>query len=325
MPKAVEEMQQAVRILPNQQLFRENLALYAAYSGDSQTAEQQVKAIQEPGLFGLLPRAFAQLLQGLVPQAMETYQALEKVDSQGASYTKSGLADVAVYEGRFSDAVRILVKGAAADIVAKRPDGASNKLVALACSHLLRQQQEAAIKAAEQALAQSQTLRIRFLAARVFVEAGATARAGAIAAALRADLQSEPQAHGSIIAGLVALQGGDVRQAIRALVEANGVLDTWIGHFDLGRAYLAAGAFPQADSEFDRCIKRRGEALSLFLDEEPTYGVFPLVYYYQGRVREGLKSARAGESYKAYLDIRGKSTEDPLVPELRRRLSGELR
>ena len=48
--------------------------------------------------------------------------------------------------------------------------------------------------------------------------------------------------------------------------------------------------FPQADAEFDRCLKRRGEALALFLDEEPTYSYLPPVYYYQGRVREGLKN-----------------------------------
>jgi hypothetical protein len=101
--------------------------------------------------------------------------------------------------------------------------------------------------------------------------------------------------------------------------EANALLDTWLGHFDLGRAYLEAGALTQADSEFDRCIKRRGEALALFLDEEPTYGVFPPVYYYQGRVREALGNARFAESYRAYLDIRGKSTEDPLLPDVRRR------
>ena len=44
-----------------------------------------------------------------------------------------------------------------------------------------------------------------------------------------------------------------------------------------------------------------------------------MVYYYQGRVREGLKSTKFAESYGAYLEIRGKSTEDPLVPEVRRR------
>ena len=91
-----------------------------------------------------------------------------------------------------------------------------------------------------------------------------------------------------------------------------------MGHFDLGRAYLEAGAFTQADSEFDRCIKRRGEAQSLFLDEEPTYGYLPPVYYYQGRVREGLKNAGFAESYRTYLSIRGQSKEDPLLPEVRR-------
>ncbi len=93
-------------------------------------------------------------------------------------------------------------------------------------------------------------------------------------------------------------------QAVTFLTEANGLLDTWMGHFDLGRAYLEAGRFLQADSEFDRCLTRRGEAVSLFLDEEPTYGLFPPVYYYQGRVREGLNSASFAESYRTYLNIR---------------------
>jgi len=57
----------------------------------------------------------------------------------------------------------------------------------------------------------------------------------------------------------------------------------------------------------------------LFLDEEPTYGYLPPVYYYQGRVREGLKSAGFAESYRGYLNIRGQSKEDPLLPEIRRR------
>ena len=83
------------------------------------------------------------------------------------------------------------------------------------------------------------------------------------------------------------------------------------------QAYLKAGAFPQADSEFDRCIKRRGEAMSLFVDEDPSFGHFPSVYYYQGRVREGLGNAGSTESYKAYLAFRGQSKEDPLALKVR--------
>jgi eukaryotic-like serine/threonine-protein kinase len=74
----------------------------------------------------------------------------------------------------------------------------------------------------------------------------------------------------------------------------------------------------QAGSEFDRCIKRQGEALSLFLDEEPTHAYFPAVLYYQGRVREALTSDGFMDSYRAYLAIRDKAGEDPLAREVRK-------
>jgi hypothetical protein len=105
------------------------------------------------------------------------------------------------------------------------------------------------------------------------------------------------------------------------LTEAKNLVDSWIVHFDLGLAYLDAGAFTEADSEFESCIKRRGEALELFMDDMPTYSYFPLVYYYQGRVREGLKSPGFADSYRTYLSIRGETGEDPLLPEIRRRIA----
>ena len=59
----------------------------------------------------------------------------------------------------------------------------------------------------------------------------------------------------------------------------------------------------------------------MFLDEEPTFGYLPAAYYYKGRVREELKTGNFAESYNIYLGIRGTSTEDPLVPEVRRRVA----
>ena len=319
MPKAVEEMRQVVKILPKRALYRENLAQYAAYNGDFQAAEQEARAMDSQTEFGLLAIAFAQMGQGQVGQAQETFQTLGKIDALGASYMASGLGDLALYEGRLADAARVFADGAAADLASKDPDRAANKFAALAYTQLLRQQKTAAIAAADKALAHSNAAKIRFLAARIFLEAGSIEKARTLAASLAKELQAEPQAYAKILDGETALHNGDARQAIKSFSDANAVLDTWIGHFDLGRAYLAAGAFTQADSEFDRCLKRRGEALALFIDEEPTFGYFPPVFYYQGRVREGLRNARFAESYRAYLDIRGKSTEDPLLPEVRRR------
>ena len=320
--RAQDEMRQVVEILPKRVLFRDNLALYAGYAGDFQTAEQQARTVQEPDAYAAVALAFAQLGQNQVPQALETYQKLATIGAQGPSLAASGLGDVAMYEGRFSDAVRILERGAAADLTAKNPDRAAAKFAALAYAHLLRGQKGPAVAAAEKALANSTEVKIRFVAARTFVETGELARAQPLMTGLAAEPQSEPQAYARIVEGEIALKSGDVRQAIKLLTEANGLLDTWIGHFDLGRAYLEADQFPQADSEFDRCLKRRGEALSLFLDEEPTYGYLPTVYYYQGRVREELRSAGFAQSYRSYLAIRDKAGEDPLLPEVRRRAGG---
>jgi hypothetical protein len=160
------------------------------------------------------------------------------------------------------------------------------------------------------------------MAARIFVEANAVARAKKLAESLSLELPAEPQAYAKIIEAEIALKGGDPRQAVKTLTEAVNLLDTWLAHFDLGRAYLQLHA-PQADSEFDRCISHRGEALSFLVDEEATYGYFPEVYYYQGLVREDLKNVRFADSYREYLKIRGKSTEDPLLPEVRKRAGAQ--
>ena len=175
--------------------------------------------------------------------------------------------------------------------------------------------------AADRALEVSQARTIRFLAARILVEAGAPERAKRLAISLGNDLQPESQAFASIIDGMIALADGDRRNAVRFLNDANTQLDTWIGHFELGRAYLTANAFPQADSEFERCLNRRGEALALFLDEEPTFGYFPMVHYYQGRAREGMKLPGGGaEPYRKYLEIREKAGEDPLIADIKKRI-----
>jgi hypothetical protein len=47
---------------------------------------------------------------------------------------------------------------------------------------------------------------------------------------------------------------------------------------------------PEANAEIETCIKRRGEASALYLDDLPTFGLVRSVYYYIGQVQEALKS-----------------------------------
>ena len=174
--------------------------------------------------------------------------------------------------------------------------------------------------AIEKALANSQSTQIKFLAASTYVEAGDLAKAQKLATSLSSELTSEPQAYGKIIEGMIALKRKDANDAVKRITAANNLLDTWIGHFELGQAYLAAGAYTEADAEFDQCMKRRGEAIELFMDNVPTYAYFPPVDYYEGLAREGMKSTGFADFYKTYLSIRGQSTEDPLVADIRHRI-----
>jgi len=321
-PKTIEEMRRASEILPKRVLYRFNLAAFESLAGDFQNAERDARtALQMDSSYekGYLILAMAQLGQNQLSQAADTYSNLEKISATGASFAASGLGDLATYEGRYSDAVRILEQGAATDWSAKQLDRAAEKFAPLAYAQLLRGQKGTALAAAENALANSKEIKVRLLAGLVFAQLSETVKARGLADGLASELQAEPQAYSKLIAGELALKNGSARDAIRLFAEANALLDTWIGRFELGRAYLDAGAFAEADSEFDRCIKRRGEAILLFMDEVPTYGYFPLVYYYQGRVREGLKTSGFADSYRTYLSIRGKAGEDPLLAEVRHR------
>ena len=321
MPKALEQVRHAATILPKRLIYRWNVSLYASYGNDFTTGEKEARSLQETAPdspLGLSALAFAQMGQGQVAQATGTYQKLETMGGQNASDARAGLADLAMYEGRYSDAVRILEQGATVDLANKEMDRAARKFASLAYTNLLRGQKAPAIAAAEKAIQSRASYKTRFLAGMVFAANGETARARKLAGELSSELLSERQAYGRMIEGEIALASGDYRAAIKSFTDANNLVNTWIGHFGLGRAYLAEKLFTEADSEFDLCIKRRGEALALFLDESPTSGYFPQVYYFQGRGREGLGAGFA-ESYRTYVSIRGKSSDDPLLADARKR------
>jgi tetratricopeptide (TPR) repeat protein len=322
-PKALEAAKRAVEIVPKGVGPRLNLAFISAFAGDFAASEKEahtVLSINPSAAQAYLVLAEAQLGEGQLDKAADSYRHLQSFGPAAASTATAGLADLAAYQGKYADAALILSQGATADVAAKNSDNAARKYVALANLDALQGHPVAALTDISNALANSQSIQIKFLAASSYVDAGEFAKAQKLATSLSAELASEPQAYGKIIEGLIALKRKDARQAIKQITDANTLLDTWIGRFDLGRAYMEAGAFTEADSEFDQCVKRRGEAIELFMDNVPTYSYYPPVYYYQGRVREGMKSEGFADFYKTYLSIRDQSLEDPLVADIRRRL-----
>ena len=322
MQRALEEGQRAAEMSSGNAVQWSNVGLYAMYAGDFNAAirDQQEVLKKYPSLeYGYIGTALPQLALGLSKEAAETYGRLEKLGPGGASAASAGLADIALYEGRASDALKILEKGITEDLANKNADGAATKLGMLAEAKFLMGKPTEASRDAQRALALSKETDVMFWGARGYIGAGQDQKAEAIARQLEARLTPDPQAYGKLIEGEIELKHGRGQEGLKLFLDARKIADTWMGRFDSARAYIEAGAFAQAYSELEVCLKRRGEATALFLDESPTYHLFPPVYYYLGRAQEGLKSPAAKESYQTFLNMQPKGAS-PLLADARRRL-----
>jgi tetratricopeptide (TPR) repeat protein len=325
MRKALEAGEKALKLAPANVINRSNLAVYTLYSSDFEEALHLAREVVKASPTYLTPRvviALSELGSGRPEGALAAYGDLVSLGKGGAAMAAQGTADVALYQGRPRDAIAALERQIPAD-EADNPTAAATKLVMLASAQLGIGRTAVASKSLDRALALSKAEPLLFAAARVFLEAGNDKKARALAEGLAAHRAQEPQAYAKIIEGEAALRRGDAARAIRLLREAQHGFDTWIGRFDLGRAYLQARAFAQAHEELDACLKRRGEASALFIDEVPTYRYFPEAFYWLAKAQEGLGSPAATDSYRAYLAIKEKAdAADPLVEDARRRLAG---
>jgi tetratricopeptide (TPR) repeat protein len=324
MTAALEEGRRAVAIYPNNLLQLNNVGLFAMYAGDFETAVQESRRLltMNSGFEkAYVCLALAFLGQGKIAEAQDAYTKLAALSASGASEAALGLADIAWYQGRWSEAIAGLEKSVQSDAAANNVDGAGMKWAALAQLWSLEKQPGKAVAAAEHAVAARKDENAVYPAALTYLTAGAPERALGLASVLSRSFEAQPQAYAKLIEAEVRLKQGNYRDAVKGFQDAQGLADTWLGRFGLGRAYLAAKAFTEADTEFDACLKRRGEATAVFLDDEPSYHYLPAVYYFLGQAREGLQSPGALEAYQAFLKMKEKAAGDPMVEDARRRVS----
>ncbi|HEX4785085.1 MAG TPA: protein kinase, partial [Candidatus Sulfotelmatobacter sp.] len=324
MNRAQEEQKLALAVTPHSQLQRVNFAMYALYAGDFDTAARESKALlDENPTFdqALRTAALAALGLGHNDEARQDYEKAKEVGTYGASIAATGLSDLALYEGRTADAKGILEQAITADLAAKDAESAADRTATLAQAELALGKIPEAVSSTNRIASASTDAGVLYRSAQVYLAAGQQAKALQTVEPLTQRLETEPQIYPKLIAAEALIKKGKPRDAVQSLQEAQKLADTWLGHFDLGRAYLDAGAYTEASSEFDACLKRRGEVTSVFLDDVQSYHLLPAVYYYQGRAQEGLKSPGAADSYKAYLAIKEKGAGDPLVADATKRLA----
>ena len=317
---ALEEGRRAVEIYPKNLAQRNNVALYAMYAGDFATAEHEAaEVLKENPKYekSYIAIALSAVLQNRPDNAREFYEKLQNVSQRGLSMSSVGLADLASYQGRLDDAIQLLQGGIAVDEARKNPESAARKYADLAQVHAKLNHKSEAATAAERAIAATTDVGTVLEAAFAGIDAGAGQKTAAITAKLRSQVGTENQVAADLIEGYAQLNSSPL-QAIKTLQQAQQSLDTWLGRLLLGRAYLTAKAYAEAQSEFEECVKRSGEASAIFLDDVPTSRFLPPVFYYLAKSEEGLNVGSAAQSYQKFLSAQTAThDQDPLVAAAR--------
>jgi tetratricopeptide (TPR) repeat protein/tRNA A-37 threonylcarbamoyl transferase component Bud32 len=322
LPQALEIGRKALEIQPNNVSRRTNLALYAMYAGQYETAiadSDNARKLNPAALKAFVARALSELALGRPADAVKTYDELTKLSADGASFASAGLADVAAVEGRYADAIAVLDKGIADEEARKNTTRAAGKRVARGEMHLERGDKAAAARDALAASTATSDNGVRSAAGMLLARAGRRDDALKIAESLEGRLEADFQSYGKLIRAEVELSQGRARQAVDLAREAEKLANTWLGHLVLARAYVMLDAFTEAHSQLDIVVKRQGEATAMYFDDVPTFRYFPQVHYFIGRAHEGLKSPGAAGAYKTFLAY-SKTGEGALVSDARARL-----
>jgi tetratricopeptide (TPR) repeat protein len=321
--KAFEYGRRAIQVYPQSLKFRNNFALYAMYAGDFRTAAenaQQVLAEDSSYDAAYLPLAMAAFHDESPDAARAVYEKARASGAGGASLAAIGLADIALYQGRVTDAVATLEAAIPADRQARNTHGETSKTVALAEARAATAGPAEGARLIAPLAAASSDESVLVPAAQLFAAARQDARALALARRLDERSQPVPRAYARIIAGEIALRQRRYSEAITEFSAAAKAADLWLARFGLGVAYVESGRFAEAFSELDRCTKRLGEATSLFFDDIPTYRYSAVLPYWLGRAQQGLGMTGASASFERFLQIRA-APADPLVVDARQRLA----
>jgi tetratricopeptide (TPR) repeat protein len=324
--RASIEAQRAVELDRQNPVFRGNQILYSMYAGDLDSAGKSAEAVAKdrPTYHkAQLPIAMAALLvHGDVTAAARAYDDMAKASTPGAWLASLGRADLALYEGRLTDAERELRSGIAVDVAAKNTTGAALGQIALGETLAALGKGPQAVEAVESGLKLSRQLSTMVPAARVLLAVGKRAEARKLADELAEQLPRQNRAYAKIILAEAALAEKRTAEAIDLLGQSRQLSDLWLGHYASGIVYIQAGQFAEALSDLSACERRRGEATALFFDDVPTARYLALLPYSIGRAQEGLGMRDAAAArYKTFVDIKKNAAADPLVDDARRRLT----
>ena len=237
--------------------------------------------------------------------ARTAYERMAATGPAGASLAASGLADLALYEGRYSVAADILESAIARDARTPDREGLATKYLELAEARAGQGRRPAAMTAIGHALETSREERVLLPAARLYIRLDRNEEARALAQELEGANDDTSRAYGGVVSAELALDRGDTAGAIETLRMVLKTTDLWLVRFVLGSAYLQAKQYPEAIGELNMCEVRQGEAAALFQDDEPSIRYMGMLQDLVARAREGAGlTNESGTGVRHYVALR---------------------
>ena len=154
------------------------------YAGDLKTAEAEARIVLEQSKTqykAYLPLVAVAFASGDFAAVASAYEGMRGSGVPGATVATHGLADLAMYQGRWADAGKLLEDGIAADEKSNERLARAAKLTALAEVYLAQNRAPQAVRAVQEALAITREDATLVPAALVLVRAGRRAEAQSIA------------------------------------------------------------------------------------------------------------------------------------------------
>ena len=303
--RAVEEGRKAIEIYPKNTLQRTNYAMYSMYAGDYATAIAESNTVLEAN-----PSFEYALLDG------RELAAWRRGFRGITSYVEPSCGRPALWERRWRASVVAISPCTLAGTA--RPFRSSQKASRRTRLRGTSGRQRPSISrwpkptcrwepAGRGGRRTQGCVRLRehesvlFPAALVLAETGDDGAASARnKPRLENMLQSQTRSYARLILGAVALKQKRLGDALALFRDAQKLHDSWFARLMLGRVYLEAGRFAEAQDS-SRCVSSAEVRRRCVLRELSTSRYLPPVHYWLGRAQEGLGAAPAAKnSYEQF-------------------------
>jgi tetratricopeptide (TPR) repeat protein len=259
---------------PEVGLYVSNLALYSMYAGEFEEAgELAIQSIEQnpESAYGWIVAALLSLADSRITDARRFYDGLAQTGYFGQSVSAEGRADLEISLGNTDQAIEVLEAAIEVDLASQGLENAAIKYAMLAEVYAALGQKQEAAESAELSQQYGTTEASVVASGIVLARVGEFDKVRELANDLSQSLSSHRKAYGKLLYAIIAIEESDESEAIGLLKEAVRLADLWLVRFALGVAYLEGGHIVEAFGEFQLCRERTGEALSVYLNDRPSY------------------------------------------------------